>query len=300
MRIFITGATGYLGYHFTNVAVSQGHQILCLRRTSSASLFEPLVEEYIRWINNDDPEFERKVSEFAPDVLFHAAWSGVRGTERNDLRIQRANIELSIRLFHIFQYKQIIALGSQAEYGFYNGPVTEAHTLNPTMEYAKAKTTVCDALRELCESRKIEWQWLRLFTVFGEKQTGGLIKQFTNNCISGAQTFDTTPGEQIYSYFYTYDFACAVSKMLGTIGKSGIYNIDQIEEDHSNRELIEQIKSMLHSNIHINYGSYPYPDNQIMYMKGDTTKYTNAFGLIQHTDFNEALARTIESFRLCH
>lgn len=31
MRIFVTGATGFLGYHFVNVAISQGHKVLCLK-----------------------------------------------------------------------------------------------------------------------------------------------------------------------------------------------------------------------------------------------------------------------------
>lgn len=300
MRIFITGATGYIGFHFTNVAVSQGHQVLCLRRSSSVSLFDPVVEDCVSWINDSDPEFERKVGDFAPDLLFHAAWGGVRGRDMNDFQVQQANIEMSLRLFHIYPYKQIISLGSQAEYGFYKGPVTEGHPLNPTIEYAKAKISVYEALRQLCDSRNIEWQWLRVFTVFGEKQTGGLIKQFAEKCIIEDPTFDTTIGEQRYSYLYTYDFACAVCKMLGSRGKSGIYNIDQIGEDHSNRELIEQIKSMLHSNIQINYGAYPYPNNQIMYMNGDPSKYINAFGMVHHTRFDEALTRTIESFRLRH
>lgn len=297
MRIFITGATGYLGFHFTNVAVSHGHQVLCLRRASSVSLFESFIEEQVSWINKDDPEFERKVCDFSPDVLFHAAWSGVRGSERDDSIVQQVNIELSRKIFNTYPYKQIIALGSQAEYGFYKGPVTEDQPLNPIMEYAKAKIFVCDELRDLCESRKIEWQWLRVFTVFGEKQTGGLIKQFAEKCINGDTTFDTTPGNQRYSYLYTYDFACAVCKMLGSKDKSGIYNIDQVGDDYSNKELIEQIKYILNSNIQINYGVYPYPDNQIMYMNGNTSKYINAFGMIHQTPFFEALTRTIESFR---
>lgn len=296
----MTGATGYLGLHFAYVAISQGHQVLCLCRTSSVSLFEPFFEKYVSWIKNDDPEFEKKVSDFAPDVLFHAAWSGVRGSDRNDSQVQKANVEMSHRIFHLYPYKQIIALGSQAEYGFYFGPVTERHKLNPIMEYAKAKISVCKELSQLCDSRNIEWQWLRVFTVFGEKQTGGLIQLFAMKCINGDTTFDTTPGEQRYSYIYAYDFACAVCKMLGSRGKSGIYNIDQIDEDHSNRELIETIKSLLHSNIHINYGAYPYPDNQVMYMKGDTSKYINAFGMVHHTRFDEALKRTIESMSLHH
>ena len=54
MKIFVTGATGYLGYHFVKVAIAQGHEVLCLRRPTSVSLFEPIVEKEIQWVNNDD------------------------------------------------------------------------------------------------------------------------------------------------------------------------------------------------------------------------------------------------------
>lgn len=295
MRILITGATGFLGFHFTNVAVEQGHQVLCLRRATSISLFEPIIEKQVNWINDDDPKFERKVCEFAPDVLFHAAWGGVRSSDRENSRIQLNNVELSHRLFHAFPYKQIIALGSQAEYGFYTGPVSESRPLKPTMEYAIAKISVFDELRQLGGSKNIEWQWIRIFTVFGEKQTGGLIKLFAEKCYHGETAFDTTLGNQIYSYLYSYDFACAICQLIGSKGKSGVYNLDQIGEEHSNREVIEQIKSLLHSNIQINYGAQPYPTNQIMYMTGNTSKFINAFGMIHHTNFDEALSRTIES-----
>ena len=44
MKIFVTGATGYLGFHFVKEAVSLGHQVLCLRRISSKSMFDSVVE----------------------------------------------------------------------------------------------------------------------------------------------------------------------------------------------------------------------------------------------------------------
>lgn len=295
MKIFVTGATGFLGFHFVNVAVSQGYEVLCLRRAASKSLFEPIVEKKIRWVNLEDSNLRKIVDSFQPDVLLHAAWGGVRGAARNSEKVQNENIAMSIQMFELYPYKQIIAIGSQAEYGFYHGPVDEKHVLSPSMEYAYAKNRCCEYLRKYCETKDIEWQWIRIFTVFGEKQTGGLIKLIIDKCKSGDKEFNTTVGEQQYSYLYSFDFAKALCLVLGAKGKSGIYNLSQPQEVHSNRYILRCIKEKMHSDIQLNFGVIPYVDGQIMFMSGLVGKFENAFGPIPHTDFDFALNNTIES-----
>jgi nucleoside-diphosphate-sugar epimerase len=295
MKVFITGATGYLGYHIACQCLEEGHQVLCLRRSSSKSLFESEQESLIQWVTIKDNGWEKVVHEFAPDVLIHAAWGGVRGAGREDYTIQKQNICLSNLLFALYPYKQIIAIGSQAEYGYYEGPVSESHELRPIMKYALAKCASLHELQTYCEAKDIEWQWIRVFTVFGEKQTGGLISLAINNCKTGKETFDTTKGEQVYSYLYTKDFAKAICNVIGARGKSGVYNISQPLEEHSNKDILETIKTMMGSNIRNNYGAVPYAKDQIMLMSGTVDKFENAFGKIPHTDFHIALQNTINS-----
>lgn len=226
MRIFVTGATGYLGYHFVKQALKQSHEILCLRRRTSKSLFEAYIEDKVLWVTKDE-NLQGNVRSFQSDVLFHAAWGGVRGAGRDNVDIQNENLEMSRNLFSLYPYKQIISIGSQAEYGYYEYVVSEYYPLYPTMEYAKAKVKCCKDMMEYCQKNNIEWQWMRIFTVFGEKQTGGLIKLAIDKCLNGEKSFDTTPGEQQYSYLYAGDFGKAICKMLGKKGKSGIYNLSQ-------------------------------------------------------------------------
>lgn len=298
MRLFVTGATGYLGYHFVKVAIAQGHKVLCLRRPTSVSLFEPFVEKEIQWVNNDDEAKLREiVNAFQPDVLFHAAWGGTRGKERNDVAIQEHNIQMSKDLITLYPYKQVIVLGSQAEYGFYFGPAMETDALKPNTVYGQAKIATCEFLKEYCEAHDIEWQWIRLFTLFGENQTGGLIKMFTEKCLRGEKEFNTTEGQQRYSYMYTFDIAKAICMVIGSKGKSGIYNLSQPHDVFSNRQILEHIKELMHSDIQLNFGAMPYEENQVMYMDGYVTKFENAFGAIPHTDFEVALGRTIESIK---
>lgn len=294
MKIFVTGATGFLGYHFVNVAVALGHEVLCLRRSTSKSLFEPIIEEKVTWVNNDST-LKDIVCQFKPEVLFHTAWGGVRGAGRDDVNTQKANIEMSDYFYSLYPYEQIISIGSQAEYGYYQGPVLETHSLKPEMEYAKAKVISCNHLKEYCEKHNIEWQWIRIFTVFGEKQTGGLVKGFTTQCQNGATQFDTTEGKQIYSYLYSFDFAKAICQVLGTKGKSGVYNLSQPDSCYSNIEILTKIKEYLHSKIQINFGAVPYAPKQVMYMDGDVTSFESAFGKIPYTNFDIALHHTIDS-----
>lgn len=296
MRIFVTGATGYLGYHFVKAALSQGHEILCLKRKTSISLFESFIEDKIKWVENDC-HMKDFILSFQPDILFHAAWGGVRGSERDNIEVQNENIVMSNLMFSLYPYKQIISIGSQAEYGNYRDVIDEQYPLRPTMAYAKCKVESCNQMISYCKSNDIEWQWIRIFTVFGEKQTGGLIKVALDKILLGEKTFDTTLGEQKYSYLYAGDFAKAICSMLGSKGKSGIYNLSQPRTLKSNREILETLKSITKSDINLNFGAIPYPDDQVMLMDGKVDKFIDAFGPIPYTDFNTSLVNTIDSFR---
>lgn len=297
MRILVTGATGYLGYHFVKQAVQQGHSILCFKRSTSRSLFEPCIEEDIHWVDNNEG-LKETVEKFQPDVLFHAAWGGVRGLGRNNENIQEENLAMSRQFFTLYPYKQIISIGSQAEYGYYVDVVSEDYPINPSIEYAKAKVQCCKVLQEYCEKNNIEWQWIRIFTVFGEKQTGGLIKLAIEKCLNGDQSFDTTPGEQKYSYLYAGDFGMAICSMLGSSGKSGIYNLSQPQCLKSNREILETVKQLTKSDIRFNFGAIPYSKDQVMLMDGSIEKFENQFGKVPYTEFSVSLMNTIKSFRL--
>lgn len=295
MRIFVTGATGFLGYHFAKEALSQGHQLLCLRRKTSKSLFDSDMEKMITWVNDDD-NLQQRVEAFSPDVLFHAAWAGVCGTYRDNAKIQSQNIELSLKVLKLYPYKQIICLGSQAEYGYYQGPVSESHTPSKVQsEYGATKLFCLNELKKYCEEKKVEWQWIRIFTVFGEKMTSGLIKLAVNQCKNETKTFQTTKGEQRYSYLYAEDYAKAICQVLGVKGKSGIYNLSQPKEVHTNMEILTKLKALLNSHIEYEFGAISYTSNQVMYMDGDVSRFESAFGQIPHTDFDLALRNTIDS-----
>lgn len=295
MRIFVTGATGLVGSAVCREAIKNGHQIIALRRPSSVSSFSEEEEKHISWVLDDD-NLQVNVNNYKPDVLAHFAW-GVNAELRNDEYAQNANFELSKRMFELYPYKQIIAVGSQAEYGFYTNRVDERYELRPITLYGKLKIKTCEWLQGYCESHGIEWQWLRIFTIFGEGLRVGVIPYTIKKCLLKESVLETTRGEQIYSFLYAQDFAKVLMKVFGAKGKSGIYNISQPRNEHSIKDVINRIKVLTNSEIEIRFGAIPYRKNQVMLMSGNVCKFEETFGQIPNIEFNTALVREIESMK---
>lgn len=296
MRIFVTGATGLVGSAVCREAINAGHQILALRRPSSVSPFSEEEETHISWVLDDD-KLQNRINEFKPEILTHFAWGGVNAELRNDEYAQNANFLFSKRMFELYQYSQIIAVGSQAEYGYYTERVDEDAELNPLTLYGEIKVKTCKWLQNYCELHGIEWQWLRIFTIFGEGLRVGVIPLTIKKCILNESSLETTKGEQIYSFLYARDFAKVFMEILGAKGKSGIYNISQPRNEHSIKDVLYIIKELTKSDINIKFGVMPYRENQVMLMSGNVSRFENAFGQIPNTDFNIAILREIEDMK---
>lgn len=297
MRIFVTGATGLVGSAVCREAIKNGHQIMALRRPSSVSPFTKEEEKQISWVL-DDKELQVNVNNFKPDVLAHFAWGGGKEQLRNEENVQVANFLFTKRMCELYSYQQIIAAGSQAEYGYYTSRVSEESELNPQTLYGEVKIKTCKWLQNYCELHCIEWQWVRIFTIFGDVHRVGLLPFVIRKCLSGDSTLDTTKGEQIYSFLYSHDFAKALMMVIGAKGKSGIYNLSQPLNEHSIKDVLLRIKNITKSNINIRFGAIPYRDKQVMLMSGLTDKFERAFGKIPNTDFNTALLHEIESMKV--
>ena len=296
MKIFLTGATGFLGFHIANICISNGAEILCLKRTSSRSKFDSQIEKKIKWVNRDTANWKEVVKDFAPDTLIHSAWEGVSSKERNDEEVQKRNIEFTQELITLTSYKQIIILGSQDEYGIINHIVTESDPLIPVTEYAKAKIQCCQFLKEYAERHNIVWQWIRVFSIYGEQQNNNwLIPSIIQRCLSEQKEIETTKGEQTYSYLYSADFAKAIYLILSKKQAcSGIYNLSS-KYPIKLKDLFELIKQSTHSKTNF-IPCLPYRENQSMTILGNCQKFINTFGEFEQTTLQTGINNLIEFY----
>jgi nucleoside-diphosphate-sugar epimerase len=296
-KVFITGITGFLGSSIAGYLVKQGHSVSAIyRRQSSLKLCESYFDE-VKWIiQTDDDSWIHHVIDMAPKVIIHAAWLGVEHHERDNWESQLNNINFLKTILTIagkVKADKFIALGSQAEYGVYNGCINESQPLNAVEAYGCVKVICSELVKQYCNYHKINWYWLRLFSFFGENEADAwlipsLVKKVLHN-----ESMDLTPGEQKYTYLYVDDLGLAVNKIIAYNGLTGFYNISG-KKLITIKSLIEGIRDKINSSFKLNFGKLSYRENQSMHMQGDSSKFINEFGEFEVSDFETSMDNTIK------
>lgn len=293
MRILITGATGFLGYQITRACIDAGHEVLCLRRASSQNPFDAEYSTHISWFEISDVGV---VQNFAPEVLIHAAWLGLDHENRNNPEVQQSNVALMQEVLSLYEYKQIVVLGSMEEYGYPGVLMTEELPLKPFSAYTEAKIDCLRYLQDYVDRRTVEWQWIRVCTVYGEhQQAAWLIPTLISNCLKGEPIIETTKGEQEYGFLFGEDFGRAIASVVGVNGKSGVYNVSAHSSIHL-YELFDLVKELTGYQ-GVFSKSLPYRGNGNLMILADSTKFREAFGEFEATPLRDGLLKLIGGCR---
>jgi nucleoside-diphosphate-sugar epimerase len=298
-NILITGITGFLGSHIAEELSHSGINVIGLKRVNSDTWRCADFEEKITWLNLDgEDNWKEKINELKPEVIIHSAWIGVEAKYRDDWKKQAENINFLVELLDVskqINLRQFVFLGSQAEYGFFEGKITEDEPVMASNAYGSIKLASLEILRTFSEINSINWIWLRLFSLFGEKEgenwlIPSVIKKMMND-----DGMDFTFGEQKYAYMYVKDFSKIIHSILIKSIHSGIYNVSS-NQPIQLKSLIETLGAKINPSFKLNFGSIPYRQHQSMHIEGDTSKLTKEIGLTEFTDFNAALQNTIQYY----
>jgi nucleoside-diphosphate-sugar epimerase len=296
-RIFLTGITGFLGSRIGQKLVESGFIIAGAIRSSSNISGCNSYSQSINWIYVDKSGWQEELINFNPEYIIHCSWEGVGARQRDDWSVQLSNLNFLSNLLVVVRNCDVvrfIALGSQAEYGNFNGEIDESSIPRPETAYGSVKIICQQLIHSFSEKNNINWLWLRLFSFFGEGESSEwFIPSITQKLLNG-EVVEMTKGEQVYSYMYVEDLADLVVKIIKTECESGIYNICS-KNAISLRELVSTILGYLNIPIErVKFGAIPYRVNQPMYIIGSTKKIKGYLGEILETNFEENLKRIIE------
>lgn len=300
-RVVLTGATGFIGSYLAEELVARGYEVAALRRGQSNPWRVAAVDAHLTWVNLDDASWQQQLQGFQAEYLVHSAWLGVGVGQRDDWQNQLSNLTFTMQLLQALQQgtlKKVVVLGSQAEYGAFEGRIDESHSTLPTAAYGAVKGATLQLVRAYCEAHHLEWHWLRVFAVFGPREDAHWFVSFVAASLLRQQPPDLTGCEQRYDYLFAPDLARAIVQTLPAApGRSGIYNISS-NQATSLRTIVDMLGELTHSIAGANYGALSYRPGQVMHMEGNSDNFERAFGSITQTPLREALAASVEYVRM--
>lgn len=292
--VLLSGGTGFIGSHIIEALSAQNYTVLVLiRNKSNLWRLKELNSKCQVLINMDEANFQNEILKHKPEYFIHTAWQGVSLNERDNWIIQSNNLIYTLKMLSLANQlgiKKILALGSQAEYGYFEGRINEDAPCNPTTAYGSAKLATLINFKAFCEENKINWFWLRIFSLYGERENETWLIPSLIKCLLSGQPMNLTHCEQRYDYMYVGDFALAILKVLETECESGIFNLTS-NQSLQLKNIVIQIQNQINPNGILNFGALPYRPNQIMHMEGDSSKFIEKFKVSLNSNFDSMLTK---------
>ena len=296
-RVVLTGATGFIGSYLAEALVAKGYEVAAIRRGQSDPWRVAAVAGQLTWINLDAPDWEQQLLAWQAEYFVHSAWSGVGVGHRDDWQSQLTNLTFTMQLLQLLAQgplKKVISLGSQAEYGAFDGRIDEMYPAQPTAAYGAVKLATLSLVQAYCQAQGLEWYWLRVFAVFGPREDKHWFVSFVADSLLRRESPNLTGCEQRYDYLFASDLARAIVQTLpAATGLSGIYNIGA-NHATSLKKIVDALQELTGAATPVNYGALSYRAGQVMHMEGNSNKFIHAFGAIEQTPLPVALAAAID------
>ena len=215
MRLFVTGATGFIGSHFVRHALAEGHEVVALRRTAESRPRIELKREPIWTTKSLADVSERELA--GVDCLVHLAAVGVSPREATQEELRKWNVAEPAKM--LLRGKPVgvtrwVVTGSFAEYGSagtrYEFIPPDA-PLEPTYPYAASKAAGARLFQQIAASEQARLSYLRLFSVYGAGQHEENLWPMLRQAALAGDDLPLTAGEQVRDFIAVEEVGCEIA-----------------------------------------------------------------------------------------
>lgn len=300
-RVIVTGATGMIGASLIEQLINDNIEVTAIVRPNSAKLVNLVRSTKVTVVECDVNNLLSLSDKLKGkyDVFYHFAWDGTYGNSRDDMFLQERNIRNTLEavtLAHNLNCDVFVGAGSQAEFGFVDGVISDKLPKNPITGYGIAKYTAGKLSAILCSQYGMRQSWGRIVSTYGPRDNNyTMVMSGIINMLDG-QRMKFTKGEQVWDYLYGEDCARAFY-LIGKYGKDGkAYTIGS-GKTRLLREYIEVIRDIVNPDLDIGIGEIPYYPNQVMRLEADISELSSDTGFTPQIEFEEGIRRTVDWYK---
>jgi nucleoside-diphosphate-sugar epimerase len=298
----VTGSTGFIGSYLIRLLLNQDYQVGVLVRPTSNLWRIQGIQNRLHLIPGDLAMVEQAapaIIKLAPEVVFHLGWYGVGNRYRDNPSQVSQNLYGSLKLLQIAHEAGCqcwVGLGSQAEYGRYEGKMAEDLPTRPETIYGSVKLCVGLLSQKLCEVYGIRFVWLRLLATYGPQDDPENIIPYVILSLLRSQKPALTSGEQKWDYLYVEDAVRAIWEVYNSSSAKGIFNLAS-GKSLPIRSIVEHIRNLINPDLPLGFGEVPYSHNQIMILEADISRLQRATGWAPQVPFDDGIRMTINWYR---
>lgn len=304
-KIFVTGASGYIGSSLCNYLEKNGNTIIRVSRKN--------IERGVK-LNLKLESSWKKIFEQSEKIVHLSAVTSLYQCEKNKIKTDKENILPIKRLIsaakktnikpHIIFASTATIYGSVRKY-----PVSEKKKVNPSSVYDNQKLSCEKLLKEAAKEGFLRSTILRFSNIYGPSLSSthfldrGILNKIINNAIKGNDIIIYGDGNYLRDYIYINDVLSAIDYALKFQKKSfKIYNVGT-QKFNSIKKVFTLVKKHVdktkNCKILIDYRPWPIGSHVIEKRNfvADVSKIKKELGWTPIIDINLGIKKTINFFR---
>ncbi len=316
MKILLTGAAGFIGSHFAEALLEEGHQVISIDNLNP--FYDPAIKErnllkITEKMGNSgqfidlrgdirDTVFIREVFKtHQPQEVVHlAAMAGVRPSIADPVTYQEVNIRGTMNLLESmkeFGVSRMIFASSSSVYG--NNPKVPFseddnvdHPISPYAATKKAGELICYTYHHLYQFMIVA---LRFFTVYGPRQRPEMaIHKFTRLIDEGRPVPMFGDGTSKRDYTFITDIIDGMKRVRKIQSGFHLYNLGE-SRTTSLSDLIHLIEEAMGKKANIQ--NLPQQPGDVNITYADISRARKELGYDPHTTMEEGIQRFVAWYR---
>ena len=305
MRIFITGATGFIGANLAHFFVNKKTDVHILLRESSNtwrinSVLSRLNKHYCDLTDRED--IKKIISEIRPNIILHLAMYGGYSFQSDSLKMVNTNYIGTVNLLDACieeGFNCFINTGSSSEYGIKNKLMSESDLLEPINIYGASKSAETLYCQALAKKYNLPIFTLRLFSPYGYYEESTRLIHYLIVSMLKNQKIKISSPYAVRDFIFIEDVIDAFIKIIDKKDQVSAGTILNVGSGFDTKviEVFETLKRIISYQMDFYLEGIPRDSDQLHIWKADIEKIQKTLGWYPKYNLEDGLIKTVKWFR---